>query len=356
MPPKVIENWMIYGAYGYTAKLIAAEAVKRGHQPVLAGRDEAQLLDLSDQLGLAYRVFELDHPKKIKQALEGIDIVLHCAGPFVHTADIMREACIGSLTHYLDITGEADVLEQSYQTHARAQEAGVVVISGVGFDVVPTDFMAYALKQRLADATHLELAFAGDGGVSPGTAKTMVEMMPGLGKIRQAGEVKTVPLAYVGKELPFSDKPRYCMSIPWGDIVTAYYSTEIPNILVLTAIEESQAKWVKRCNHIVDLLAIKWVRKYLQKLIAKKVVGPSAEARAAGFMRLWGRAYNEQDSVEMFVDTPEGYSFTVISSLLFVEELLANKIMPGAYTPSQAVDSSKFFAMQSVIVSEPSET
>jgi len=247
-----IKRWMIYGAYGYTGSLIVEEAVKRGHVPVLAGRNKKALLSLSDRYSLDCQIFDVTDRIEVKKEIESCGVVLNCAGPFSQTADILRLACVECGVHYLDITGEIAVLDASYSLHEQARKSGSVVISGVGFDVVPTDFLAHKLKEKLPEATHLELAFAGDGGVSPGTAKTMLEMLPEKGKIRLNGEMKTVAIAYKSQWINFSDKSRFCVSIPWGDIATAFYSTNIPNIVVFTAIEPSQLKWMKMLNIVVS--------------------------------------------------------------------------------------------------------
>lgn len=119
-------QWMIYGANGYTGRLIAAEAVKRGLQPVLAGRNETALRALADELGLRWRMFTLDLPGAVEEGLRGIGLVLHCAGPFSATSAPMLEGCLASHVHYLDITGEIDVFAHCHAQHARAQEAGIV--------------------------------------------------------------------------------------------------------------------------------------------------------------------------------------------------------------------------------------
>ena len=346
----IIKNWMIYGAYGYTGKLIVAEAAKRGHLPVIAGRDEEKLLPLADQYGLSYRCFDLMDRRKVKNHLDGIGLVLNCAGPFSQTATVMRSACLESGIHYLDITGEIDVLQASHDTHTEARRQGCVVISGVGFDVMPTDFLAHTLKERLPTATYLELAFAGDGGVSPGTAKTMLEMSGKRGMIRENGELKQVPLAYDSKLITFSDEERFCTTIPWGDVCTAYYSTEIPNIRVYTAMDQKQAKWMKRLDPFVGLLDFPWLQKLLKQQVNRYVTGPDEQQRQTGFMRIWGKVSDGTNTVELRMDTPEGYTYTVIASLMAVEALLAHKILPGAYTPSQAFPVEAVFGMEGVKV------
>src|SRR3546814_18073465 len=87
----------------------------------------------------------------------------------------MIEACLQAKAHYLDITGEISVFEHAQTQDARAKAAGIVVCPGVGFDVIPTDCVAAALKAALPDATHLALGFDSRSGFPPGTAKTSVE-------------------------------------------------------------------------------------------------------------------------------------------------------------------------------------
>lgn len=354
MPERVINQWMIYGAYGYTGRLVVEEAVRRGHQPVLAGRDEQQLLDLAGHYRLPYRVFDLSHAHRIRQSLDGIGLVLHCAGPFLRTAAPMREACLDSGVHYLDITGEIDVLEHSYQCHARAREAGVVVISGVGFDVVPTDLLAHLLKQALPQASDLQLAFAGSGGaVSPGTGKTLLLMMPEGGRIRRDGEIVAVPLAWQDRCFDFIDRPRQCMTIPWGDVATAFHSTGIGNIRVYTAVEPGQLAWLRRLRRLARLLAWPPLATWLERQIGRRLTGPDEQARRQERMYLTGIASDDTRQVSIRMQTPEGYHYTVMSALLAVESLLAHKVMPGAYTPSQALDTDLLLSMDGVTIEDP---
>src|ERR1044071_783233 len=135
-----MQPWMIYGANGYTGALIAREAVRRGHRPILAGRNAAEVEALARELGGESRVFGLD---KIDITKGGL--ALHCAGPFVLTSAPMVDACLRAGAHYLDITGEIPVFESILERHAEAFARGVTLLPGVGFDVVPTDCLAAML-------------------------------------------------------------------------------------------------------------------------------------------------------------------------------------------------------------------
>src|SRR5258708_36377683 len=147
-------SFLIYGANGYTGELIAREAVRRRHRPILAGRHAERVEPLARELGCEARVFPVDRPE-----LDGVSLVLHCAGPFVHTAMPMVRACLAAKAHYLDITGELSVFEQIFALDAEAKRAGVTLLPGVGFDVVPTDCLAAMLAERLPDAVDLVVAF-----------------------------------------------------------------------------------------------------------------------------------------------------------------------------------------------------
>src|ERR1043166_7402571 len=176
--------WMIYGANGYTGELIAREAARRGMHPILAGRSAERVEPLARELGLESRVFPVTQPN-----LDGVRIVLHCAGPFVRTSGPMVRACLDAGAAYLDITGEIEVYETILAQHDEAVKRGALLLPGVGFDVVPTDCLAAMLKQRLPDANELWLAFSSGAGLSRGTIKTMIEGAGEGGAIRRDGKI-----------------------------------------------------------------------------------------------------------------------------------------------------------------------
>jgi short subunit dehydrogenase-like uncharacterized protein len=322
--------WMIYGAYGYTGELIAREAVRRGQKPILAGRDAAKTDALASELGLKARVFDVTRPE-----LEGVKLVLHCAGPFSHTSAPMVQACLDAGVHYLDITGEITVFESIFRRDAEAKKRGVLLLPGVGFDVVPTDCLAASLHAKLPDAHELWLAFSSTGGVSRGTLKTMIEGA-GLGSaIRQDGRIRRVPQAWDVREIPFPSGPRTAMTIPWGDISTAYRTTHIPNIRVYSSQSRRAVKRIRRMRPFLPLLRIGALRNLALKY-ADRRTGPDETQRAKGKVELWGRVTNSRgEEVIMTNVVAEGYTFTVMSALAAVERVLA-KPMSGALTPALA--------------------
>ncbi|MEA2164092.1 MAG: hypothetical protein QOK37_2219 [Thermoanaerobaculia bacterium] len=334
-------TFLIYGANGYTGELIAREAVRRGLRPILAGRSAEKIEPLARALGIEARAFPLDAPK-----LDGVDAVLHCAGPFVHTSAPMVQACLDAGAHYLDITGEIAVFEAIMARNDDAVRCGVTLIPGVGFDVVPTDCLAAMLAARLPEASELELAFySPKAQVSRGTLKTMIESAGEQGAIRRDGKIVRVPPVYDAREIPFSCGPRMAMTIPWGDVSTAFYTTGIPNIRVYTAASPKSIRLLRRVRSLLPLLAFTPIKRSLQWFASRRT-GPGAEERAAGRTYLWGRVANSTNEVTMTMTTPEGYAFTVLSALAAVERLLASPKRPGSFTPA------KFFGAEFVTTIE----
>ena len=252
------KNWLIYGATGYTGELIARRAAGQGERPILAGRNGQTVAALAAELDCTSRGISLEGsfggPAAIAAALADVDTVLNCAGPFAHTAPALIAACLAARANYLDITGELDVIELAARHHEQARHAGVTLMPAVGFDVVPTDCLAAMLAERLPDAVRLELAFAMEGRVSRGTAKTMLAAVPTGGRARIAGQIERVPAAWKSQRVNFSDRPRWTMTIPWGDVSSAYYTTRIDNIEVYTAVPRATIAAIRLLRGPLKLL------------------------------------------------------------------------------------------------------
>lgn len=331
-------NFMIYGANGYTGELIAREAVRRGLTPVLAGRNQAKIESLAKELNLQSCAFDLNDSVQAVEHIKGNRLVMHCAGPFSATSKPMIEACLKAGAHYLDITGEIAVFEQTHSFHTQAQHAGVVLCSGVGFDVIPTDCVAAALKQALPDATHLALGFDSTSSMSPGTAKTSIEGMQHGGKVRKDGQIVTVPLAHKSRQIDFGNGKKSAMSIPWGDVATAYYTTGIPNIEVFIPASTAMIGGAKLTNCIRPLFKLSAVQKLVKSYIAKTVTGPDEGSRDKQRTFVWGEAKNAKGETRIVrVQTANVYSLTITGALAVIDYLMKHQPEGGAYTPAKLI-------------------
>lgn len=324
---------LLYGATGYTGQLILAECIARGLRPVLAGRNTAALAALAAPHGLEVRAFDLSG----HIPLHGMRAVLHAAGPFFRTSAPMVAACLAQGVHYLDITGEIAVFEACRARHEDAMRAGIVLLPGVGFDVVPTDCLAARLAEALPNATLLELAFAGGGGFSRGTLKTMLLGAGQGGAIRRDGRIVRVPTAWHRQRIPFRDKQRDAVTIPWGDVSTAHWSTGIPNIHTYLALPRAAQRGLTVQRLLAPLMAFGAVRRFVERQVDARVTGPSAEVRATARMQVWGRVTHADGRTrEGTAVVPEGYRFTAIAAVECARRVLETPPSAGYHTPSSA--------------------
>ena len=330
---------VIYGSYGYTGTLIAEAAVERGLDPVLAGRERRTLVSQAARLDCEFEVASLDEPKVLDMMLDDATAVLNCAGPFSRTWEPMVEACLRTGTHYLDITGELTVFEAIHEGDDRAEEAGVMLLPGVGFDVVPTDCLAARLAERLPDAERLELAFRAENGVSRGTAKTMVEHLDAGGAVRRDGHVEEVPIAHETRTVDFGWGlgAHHAAAIPWGDVATAYHTTGIPNVTTYMTMPERAVQLQRAVGLVTPLLSLPPVRTGLQWLIEQTTEGPDANERESGRSYVWGEASTaDGDRVVARLRGPHTYALTVETALATAKRALDGDAPVGFQTPAGA--------------------
>lgn len=330
-------EWMLYGAYGYTGRLLVKEAVRRGHRPLLAGRNARKLETLAEEYSLDFLVLELENQLELASAVSDCELVFHAAGPFVHTAEPMIEACLMGRTHYLDITGELAVFQTTYQFDRQAKEAGIALISGAGFDVVPSDCLARYVVDQVPGAQELEIAIVALGKTSPGTAKTFLEMLPNGGSVRRNGAL--VPFAFGEgvKQVPFPNGRSYTvMAVPWGDLASAYWGMGIAKITTYLALPRRFLKLISWTAPIAQKMVTLNPVRDVAKLVAGKMAGPDRTARRTQRSYIWARAADGKgNSKEAWLETTEAYRLTALAGVRSVEKILAQD-RSGALTPAQA--------------------
>jgi short subunit dehydrogenase-like uncharacterized protein len=326
---------LLYGAYGYTGELIAAEAVDRGLDLIVAGRNGTKTRRVGIQQGVDSRVFDA---ADAAANLDGVDTVLNCAGPFTQTYEPIVEGCLDTGTHYLDITGELPVFEALAEHDREAETAGVCLLPGVSFDVVPTDCVAGHLHDRLHGATHLTLGFEAPGTVSGGTLASAIEHATGGGMIRRDGRLESVPIGEDSQEIDFGNGSRHAVRIPWGDVSTAYYTTGIKNIEVYTAMPERMARGLELTQPLSPVLETDAVTDTLQSLARKFVSGPDEDERESKRSFVWGEATDGERTISTRLVTPETYALTVDSATTAAERIEAGDAPIGYQTPSTAFD------------------
>jgi short subunit dehydrogenase-like uncharacterized protein len=332
-------DFLLYGATGYTGELIARRAAAAGLRPTLAGRSSA-VAALASELGLPHRTVSLDDVRTLGEVVHRHPLVLNCAGPFVHTFRPLVESCLRQHAHYLDITGEIEVFERLALRDPDARRAGIMLLPGVGFDVVPSDCLAAHVASHLPDGTHLEIAVQGIGRASRGTTRTMLEHMGrgSGGAVRRGGKIVSIPPGSRTREVDFGRGPVRVTSMPWGDVSTAWHSTRIPDIDVYMALPESTQRALRWSGALMPLVRTAPVRGVLDALVRRGPAGPSAEERARGESRFWAEVRDERtgERASARLVGPEGYELTVRTAMECVRRVLAGEARAGFQTPSSA--------------------
>lgn len=329
------DNWMIYGAYGYTGRLLSALAVERGHRPILSGRDERRLGAMAAEFDLPSHVASVDDTAGLVTALRGVHTLVNLAGPFVHTAVPVAEACIAARTNYVDVTGDVPVPPKLFGLDEYARDAGVVVLPSAGWEAVPTSCLTGVLHKELPDATSLELASAGQGKgagkLSRGTVRTFLAAVdrrePVL--VRRNGEV-VEPATTPERTVAFPIGELAVSATAWVDVHLAYRDTGIPDITFYRAKTRGETA-VRRIARVPGGPAA-------LQLLVRRWSGPQPAEREDTALYIWGRVGNDRgDSVSHVVTTPNGYSFTADALVRVVDRLVARTVQPGAHTPLSAL-------------------
>lgn len=338
MRPPASRDLLLYGANGYTGELIAREAVRQGLRPILAGRSRRPVEALAGALGLPWRIFPVT---EAGAALDGVRVVLNCAGPFSVTAAPMVRACLDAGAHYLDITGELRVFQACHALHAQARAAGVIVCPGVGFDIVPTDCLALRLKQRLPDAQRIDLAFHFATRPSGGTARTAVEGLDLGGLVRQGHVLRRVPAGFRIRRIPFRDRPRWCVSLPWADVYTAGLSTGVPDGMVLVAMPLAAGVLMRLTSPLSPLMATGPLQRLLKGLATRLFPGgPGETERASRTTEFWGEALaTDGRRAAAWLSAPSAYVLTRDAALAIARHCLGARGQAGFFTASMLMGS-----------------
>ena len=330
-------SFLLYGCTGFVGRAIARTAVQNGFRPIVAGRDHDRVEVQATELGVEHRVFGLEDRTAMDKALEEVTVVLHCAGPYIHTSRQMVDGCLRTGTHYLDLTGEIPVYEALAARDSESKSRGVMLLPGVGFDVVPTDCLALHLKQRLPSATHLALAFSSDGpaGLPPGTSKTAIEMIPFGDRVRRDGRLETPPRGAKTRMIDFGRGPVEAKALTWGDVFMAYHSTGIPNIEDYAVLPAGVRRQISLAGYLRPLFNLASAREFLKRRVKE---GPTPDERARTRTSVWGEVEDSQGrrAVSRLHGPEAGIDWTTGTALEAVRKVLGGDAPPGFQTPALA--------------------
>ncbi len=330
---------LVYGANGYSANLIINELAKRNIRPMLAGRNEQTVKKSAEKYNLPYKIFDLTNEEKIIENIKDFHTLLNCAGPFKYTAKNLVEACLKAGVNYLDIAGEIEVLQTAFEKDQAAKDAGIVILPGAGFDVIPTDCLSKKLALIMPDAKYLMLGLLNKRGkISRGTWLTTIEVLSAAGKIRKNGILVDSPIGEYKIKLVNDRIKFYGISIPWGDVYTSYYSTGIPNTTFYFAVPMLLYYFTWIIPAVKKIISIGYVKKIIDSFIRQNTYGPTEKSRNKTKTIIWGRVVNENGEVyEEAYRVMEAYNLTAAGAAEAVLRILNNNLKPGTHTPSNVL-------------------
>jgi short subunit dehydrogenase-like uncharacterized protein len=327
---------LIYGATGYTGRLIAERARKSRRAPIIAGRTAHLVHTLAAALGLSARVVALDEPEALDQALSDIGVVINAASPFAQTARPLIEACLRTRTHYLDITGELPAFQEPHSYDDAARERGIMIMPGVGLGIVASDCLAMHVAARVPNAKYLRIGLLQPDSISRGTLRAVLGMTNSRVSVRRNGQLISVPVGRLQRSFDYGDGERESVAVSWADVFTAYYSTGIRNIEAYI-----EADFVSRALYqvtagIAETLRFAPVQHWVSVAAEAWPEGPSSRQRQAERCVVVAEAedsWRRRSCARL--ETPDGYSFTAEAAIAIAQRVTRGDFRPGFQTPGK---------------------
>lgn len=317
---KLKKKMLLYGATGYTGKIIAERAKELDIDFEIAGRDVNKVLPLANKLNVGHHVFDVDDENAWQKALTKKQVLINAAGPFAFTSKQAMYACLKAGVHYLDISAEMETYRLAESLDEEANAAGIQIISGAGL-FVSYDALAVHLSKLVNEPQLLKVGFRHYGGFSRGSILSS-KNIANLGiLVRSEGQVvkKMNPQPEV---FFFGSEKVECLPTPLGGIILAYKSTRIPNI--------------------EEFFSLKLPAAELPDLAPENLPeGPTAEERAAGRNGIAAEIIGKDGSIRRaYVDAPSGYDLTPLSVVAVAHRILKDNFKAGFQSPGSAYGES----------------
>jgi short subunit dehydrogenase-like uncharacterized protein len=327
-------TWMLYGAYGVTGRLILDEAIRRGHRPVLAGRDAAMLEQLRVVTGLDAAHVSLDRGQELRTALSGTRCVVLAAGPYELTGPPMRAACLDARCSYVDLNAAVDDFCEALACDEAARAAGVAVVPGAGYGVVFAECLAAHTARRVDNPTWLRLSLATQNEERSRAATLSIGHALAAGGLEvHNGQLRRRAVAFSTWRCQTSPGSTTSFAaMPMAEVVAAHRSTGVPNIVAGIAMSRPAAALIRATAP----LAGRVLTRMAGRRSGHADTSPSQSRTAALRSRVWAEIRNDRgQTAAAMLETGEGYRAAAAVAVRAVESLLRTPRV-GALTPVQA--------------------
>jgi short subunit dehydrogenase-like uncharacterized protein len=344
---------VLYGATGYTGRLVVDELERRGLEYVLSGRDEAKLAQLARERGATVRAAPLDDGRALRELLADASAVISCAGPFTLAGHALVNAAVDTGTHYVDSTGEQPFIKLVFDNHgAEAERAGVALVPALGFDYAPGDCIARLAARAHEPLDELVLAYAVRGfGMSRGTMRSGLEIVKGGDVVYEDGDWRPAPFGVFRASFDFPEPIGHqTMSrYPSGEVITVPRHTRTRRVVSMVttrtmAPHPSLAPILPYTLPPVALTLRTPLRGALHRAIGALPEGPpEAERRAAEFTIVAVARGEDGSERRGLVRGSDVYGLTAVSLVHGAELMSAPGYdRAGALGPAAAFDPEAF--------------
>jgi short subunit dehydrogenase-like uncharacterized protein len=323
-------EWILYGATGVTGKLITDVAVRRGHRPILAGRNADALRPLAERHGLSWRALDLADKNGLRQLTGSAPLTLLVASTFDTSSRRVANACLDAGTHYLDLANEIPVLEALYGLDELARARNVTLLPGVGFGTVAADTLARHVVEQVPNADVLDLTIdLYTAGSSSGARANTLRALASGGLIRRGGQLTSVKFGSRTTGAVIPSGVRTVVAVPSGELAATYRTTGVANISVSRPVPLPPAM----ARALLPGLAVLARSRTLQRWVGNRPPSDRSHIDLDRRSRVWARAEGREGQIAIArLETGEGYAFSAESAVAAIEAVLADPV-PGAHSP-----------------------
>lgn len=306
---------------------------------MLAGRDRGRLERLSAEVGNApIRVASLSRPRTLGPLLDGVRVVINCAGPFMLLGEPMVNAAVESGVHYLDITGEQPFMKRILNRYdGVALRRGVTVINAMAFEYAVGDWLAAHAARRLGNGEPIDSISLGYqlrvGGISRGTAQSIFEALGSAGWSYEGGRWRTRSAGWTSRRMRFPSGTHRVSWMPFGETLTVPRHVRLSSVLTYARLPRAIAR-------LVPLVAGAMPRLYglgrplVRRLVNRRSFGPGPAARARSNYVISLEGWKGGDALRLAASGHDPYGVTAAAATLAAETLLTEQVQRGVRAPA----------------------
>ena len=340
----------VFGATGYTGRLIARALSDHGVPLLLAGRDASKLAALAAQVGGSDTlVASVADQASLDALARRARVLINCVGPFVDLGEPVVRAAIAAGAHYVDTTGEQPFLHAMAVHDQWAKSQGVAVIPALAFEIALSDCGASLAAAELDEVDAVVVTYVTRFHASQGTKRTALRVLQSDGFAYTNGRwVSEAP----GRRHVFVDLPRpvgtvAAVSFPSAEVMTIPRHVAAREVRTYLSVPTVAARLLSATAPLVAGL----VRSPLNRLgtwaLGDGTEGPDAETRRRDVFHIAvdarGRRRGKPAGQRLIIRGRDPYGLTAAICRQGAQLLLdGGGRAAGVLAPAMAFDARRF--------------